>query len=399
MSKVEPEVYMINSGYDGCCYVRLHLPCIYNGYKTDKPSLREDKINTKDVKHFLDRADVVVFHRAEEQTYHDLAKMLKANGKKIVMDNDDTFKIEGFHPLAQFMPDGTPQENLQRRERNLNEFMEMCDLVTTSTETLAEEYREHNDNVVVLPNYIDPDDWDEPMRNEGDKVRIGIVGSVSVEYDYLHIKPLLKKLSERNDVELVLFGLQDKKTRKKNPMVSKVFKAEYAFWDSLNKEQFPWVKRYDYNERLNEAKLDLMLIPRRDNYFNRCKSNVKFLEAAMCEIPVIAQSFDNGPYEELEQYKTGVKIRDNSTIINELETKLEDKKLKSTKKKELKKLIEVEQKKVTDKWEEEVDKLINDKKLRREIGKNAREYTIKNYNIEDHYQKWDNAYSSLFKTI
>ena len=152
-----PNVFMINSGYDGCCYVRIHLPCIHNGYKTDKPSLRGEKIDVKDVKYYLENADVVVFHRAEEQEYHDLAKMLKADGKKIVMDNDDTFKLEDYHPLAQFNPDGTAEENLKRREDNINEFIEMSDLVTTSTEFLAKEYREHNDNVVVLPNYIDPD--------------------------------------------------------------------------------------------------------------------------------------------------------------------------------------------------------------------------------------------------
>jgi len=149
MSKVEPEVYMINSGYDGCCYVRLHLPCIYNGYKTDKPSLREDKINTKDVKHFLDRADVVVFHRAEEQTYHDLAKMLKANGKKIVMDNDDTFRLS-WHPLCQFTPEAV-EVSLKQRAEAIERFIGISDLVTTTTEMLAKEYRERSDNVVILP--------------------------------------------------------------------------------------------------------------------------------------------------------------------------------------------------------------------------------------------------------
>lgn len=108
----------------------------------------------------------MVFHRAEEQEYHDLARLLKADGKKIVMDNDDTFKVETYHPLANFNADGSDVDNLKRRENNLKEFVKMCDLVTTTTKTLAEEYREDNPNVVVLPNYVDPMDWDEPLRNE-----------------------------------------------------------------------------------------------------------------------------------------------------------------------------------------------------------------------------------------
>jgi glycosyltransferase involved in cell wall biosynthesis len=103
-----------------------------------------------------------------------------------------------------------------------------------------------------------------------------------------------------------------------------------------------------------------MIIPRRDNYFNRCKSNIKFLEAAMCEIPVIAQSFDDGPYEEITP-DMGVLIRDNS------------------------------------KWLDEINRLIEDKDLRRSMGRKAREYVLKNYNIADHYQEWNNAYKSLYE--
>jgi glycosyltransferase involved in cell wall biosynthesis len=355
----KPNVFLINSGYDGCNYVRIYLPCVHNGYKTDKPSRSENRIEMDNIKQELVNADVVVFHRAEEQEYHDLAKILKANGKKIVMDNDDTFLLEDFHPLAQFQPDGTPHDNLKRRSDNIDEFMNLCDMVTTTTKTLAGEYRKQNDNVVILPNYVDPDDWDEPLRNEGKKVRIGLVGSVAMEYDYIHLKYVIRKLSERDDVEIVMFGLGDKEHRKNNPVVTKVFKDEYKFWDSIDKEHFPWVKNHLYPETLNEMRLDMMLIPRKDNYFNRCKSNLKFLEAGMCEIPVIAQSFDDGPYEEITE-DTGVLITDNS------------------------------------KWEEEIEKLIQDKELRRAIGKKAKEYVLKNYDINDNAHKWETAYSSLF---
>jgi glycosyltransferase involved in cell wall biosynthesis len=351
---------MINNGYEGCNYVRLHLPCIHNGFRTDRPILSEDKISIQKVREDLQYAEVVVFHRAEEQTYHDLAKMLKADGKKIVMDNDDTFQLEDYHPLAQFTADGKAIDNLKRRSDNLDEFMKLCDMVTTTTKTLADEYKKQNNNVVILPNCIDPDDWDTPIRNESNKVRIGIVGSAALEYDYLHIKPLIKKLSERENVEIVLFGLGDMKHRVKNPKVTKVFHDEYDFWDSIKKEHFPWCKVHLYPETLNEARLDIMIIPRKDNYFNRCKSNVKFLEAAMCEIPVIAQSFENGPYEEITP-DIGVLIKDNS------------------------------------KWEEEIEKLIKDKKLRRQIGKNAKKYVLKNYDINKKAHLWEDAYKSLFK--
>ena len=352
-------VLMITSGYEGCNYVRMYLPGSANGFRMDKPNRFQERTSPQQVQEDLKWAEVVVFHRAEEQTYHNLAKLLKKDGKKVIMDNDDTFKIEELHPLMNFDPEGTFQTNLKRRFDNLNEFLTMSDMVTASTEILAEEYRAFNKNVVVLPNCVDPDHWDEPLRNDTDKVRIGMVGSVAMEYDYLHLKDIIKGLGERDDVELVMFGLGNMKHRQDNPRVTEVFKEEYEFWDTVNMEHFPWVKNHLYPETLNEMRLDMMLIPRRDNYFNRCKSNLKFLEAAMCEIPVIAQSFKNGPYEEITD-DTGILIKDNKD------------------------------------WAKEIETMIKDKELRRLIGSNAKKYVLKNYDIKDHAHKWVDAYKSLF---
>lgn len=352
------KVYGIHSGYSGCCYVRLHIPFSANGFDQDIPSRTAKRKSPELVRQELQQADVVVFHRAEEQAYHDLAKLLKKDGKKIVMDNDDTFEIDDFHPLLQFRPDGTYQENLKRRQDNVNEFVKISDLVTVSTPFLQKEYQKINPNVVVLPNYIKPEDWDDPLRNETSKVRIGIMGSAAMEYDYEHIKPLLRKLSDRDDVRLVLFGLGDLKHRRENPRVTEAFKDDYDFWDSVNVEQFPWVKSSDYQDTLNETRLDLLLIPRRDNYFNRCKSNVKFLEASMYEIPVIAQSFSDGPYEEITP--------DIGRLVKGSD------------------------------WDDTVEELIQDEQLRKTIGKNAKDYVLNNYNIYDHAYKWVDAYNNLF---
>ena len=353
-------VYLIPSSYGGCSYVRMLLPSYHNGFNIDDYSkLMEARKDPSEVKARLMGADVVVFHRPENKYYYNLAKMLKKNGKKIVMDNDDTFKIDDHHPLGTFEPDGT-EVLLKDRDNCVTEFMKLADLVTTTTETLANEYRLTNKNTVVLPNCVDPFDWDEPLRNETDIVRIGIVGSAAFEYDYLHIKDLIRKLDKRKDVQMLMFGLGSKEHRKANKRVTEAFQDDYDFWDTINIEHFPWCPMEEYQTKLNEMKLDIMLIPRRDNYFNTCKSNVKFLEASMCEIPVIAQSFPNAPYEEIKHMKNGILIEDNAD------------------------------------WEEYVDLLIGDKNLRRFIGKNAKEYTLENYNIEDKAHLWADAYEKLY---
>jgi len=180
------KTYMVSNKYTGCCYVRLLLPAFQNGFGSNKVSVGAPIDDISKVRTEIEGADVVVFHRPELKEYYDLAKHLKENGKKIVMDNDDTFILNN-HPLTKFTPDAEEVE-LRKRQEAIDKFMKIADLVTASTEFLANEYRKQHDNVVVLPNCVDPFDWEEPKRNKGDKVRIGMVGSVAYEYDYAHLK-------------------------------------------------------------------------------------------------------------------------------------------------------------------------------------------------------------------
>ena len=84
-------------------------------------------------------------------------------------------------------------------------------------------------------------------------------------------------------------------------------------------------------KQLNELRLDMMIIPRADNYFNRCKSNVKFLETSMLEIPVIAQAFPTGdsPYQQNpEDSKYLILATDYNSWIDNIEKLIADKNLR-----------------------------------------------------------------------
>ena len=356
------KVYYIGNTYMGCYYVRCYLPMMHNGWKGTHYGLAKNKIKDPRLvtQEILD-SDVVVFHRANTNWHHRVGMMAKEAGKKIVFDNDDTYKLDDTHPFFGLDEKGF-EENKERVNNVTNNFILNSDLITCSTEYLAKEYRELNKNVVVLPNYVDPDDWDEPLRNEGDKVRIGIVGSVAYHHDFAEIKDVIKKLHDNPKIQLVLFGLWKGVKRDENKLVDAVLHKEYDFWDSLpNIEHMAWCEMSDYFDTLNELKLDLMLIPRRENGFNKAKSNIKFLEAGMLEIPVVASSFPDAPYEKDIDGTNGVLVK-----------KGED-------------------------WEEKVMDLVNNKEKRREMGKKAREYIIKNYNIADHYQEWETAYQKLYE--
>lgn len=358
------KVYYIGSEFMGCYYVRCFLPMLANGWRGTHAGLTlQSRKDPKVVAQEMLNSDIVVFHRANKPEHHKLGMLARSAGKKIVFDNDDTFQMDSTNIFSKLDERGMP-ENKEKLNNIVYSFICNSDLVTASTPALADEYRDvlkkygHDVPVVVLPNYMNPSDWPKPLRNEGNKVRIGLVGSTAYHEDFQGIKDVLVKLDKDPRIQLVLFGLWKDK-RKSNPLVESVHKDEYAFWDTLeNLEHVEWAEMSDYFRTLNKLRLDIMLIPRKNNHLNRCKSNIKYLEASMLEIPVIAQGFVGGPYEDLEGWN-GVLVRDNS------------------------------------KWEEEIMKLVESCDLRREIGENAHKYVLDNYNIHDHAHKWREAYQTL----
>lgn len=353
---------MIGGGYDSCYYVRLMHPMIYNGWKGDRLSLRTSRVDNETMFNEAIKADVIVFHRPIDRRMLEAAKLLKEFGKVVVMDNDDTYVKDSGVPTQMF---GDLNEKLKKAVDNidviLKEFGSLADLVTVSTEFLKEEYKQVNENVVVLPNCIDPLDWRAPKRNEGNKVRIGIVGSVASNQDYKTIIPLLDELKKRDDVQIVLFALPHKS--KETEWATRMYTPEFNFWDQYNPEWTPFCQIQDYMDTLNNLKLDLMLIPRHDNYFNRAKSNIKFLESSMCAVPVIAQGFpDNqSPYQ--------VDKEDTEHMIIATDSK---------------------------DWITKTIDLVDNKEKREELGQRARAYIINKYNIKANAHKWKEAYQKIW---
>ena len=346
------KVYYISNTFDGCWYVRNYLPMYHNGWDGDKLSIYGKRIVGDQMVKGAMNADVVVFQRPNDRERLEAAKVLQKAGKKIVFDNDDTYKLNSGVPTQMTTIYG--KEKLTEMNDTLMEFIKIADLVTTTTETLRQEYNAYNKNVVVLPNMVDPDDFPVKKVNHTDKVRVGLVGSVVSNEEYEALKTNLDRLLKSPDVQVVIFGMPPK--TEETFLTQRIYKKEYDFWLSKNIEWQPFVPFQDYFETLNNLTLDLMLIPRQNSYFNQAKSNIKFLEAAMLEIPVIASSFPNGPYEELDG-KIGIKTKDFKEV-----------------------------------WE-----VINKPYDLRWMGKAAKNYALKNYNIHNNYHLWETAYLTMWK--
>lgn len=356
------KVYFVNSGNEGCFNVRCLLPLVANGWDGDRVSLTQYIKTPENKARAAKDADIVVFHRPETNVKVELALHLKSIGKKIVFDNDDTYKDHTAVKLNDYFDKERTQKGLAMVNKAADAFAVEADLVTCTTDWLADEYRKLNPNVVVLPNCVDPFYFDEPLKNETDVVRIGVTGSIGSSTDLDVVAPIIKHYENDPRVKIVFFSLPP--NRKGNPVVEKIYRDEYAFLDSVNVEWHPTVNADVYYDKLNSLKLDMMIIPRADNYFNRAKSNLKFIEAAMFEIPVIAQGFADGksPYQvNPDDQKYLTLIMDNKD------------------------------------WIPAMEELITNKQLRLDMGKKAHEYVLENYDIAKKAHLWEEAYKTIMK--
>lgn len=343
----------------GSYIVRCLLPLQANGWDGDTTSMTWGARTPENKSRAAQASDIVVFHRAAEPKKLELARLLKLQGKKIVYDSDDTWKDTKGVRLSDYIN----EERLKRGSEALNKYVDAtiieADLVTTSTEFLAAEYRQLNPNVVVLPNCIDPFYFEEPLRNEGEKIRIGVTGSVAATDDLKVLAPIIEHYEHDPRVTIVFFSLPANRYDK---LVNAVYDKEYEFLDSVNVEWHPYVDADLYYDKLNSLRLDMMIIPRADNYFNRCKSNLKFLEASMFKIPVIAQSFPDGK----SPYEVDPEDAENLMLAKD-----------------------------TQSWFDMIELLIRFKETRLKLGSKAYEYVKGKYDINLRGHLWREAYEKL----
>jgi len=346
------KIFYIPGDYPFCYYYRGYLPGVYDNQFVVSDFFKPDM----DVSGFpyvqrANEADIIVFQRPTSKPSLNLARLLKLKGKKIVMDNDDTYS--GI-PLARLGSEKRV-EIAKELNQNLVDFAKFADGITVSTQYLADEYRVVNPNVVVLKNTIDPLDEQPCKENTTGKFRIGLIGSVTSNDDYIHIKDQLKRLDDRGDCTIVIQGVKFA-----NGSIMPSMQEDYDFWNSLkNVEWHPVCFVTEYMSNLASLALDLAIIPRKEHYFNRCKSNLKFLEMSLLKIPVISQDFEGSPYEQDRVFHT--MILDNTT------------------------------------WYDKIIDVKDNYPHYKDLAGKAHDYVLENYNVTNYAKHWTETIINLVK--
>jgi len=264
-------------------------------------------------------------------------------GAKVVYDADDIIIGVGGKDRKTLM------DLDEKQTKQTIDTIGKCDLVTVTTEVLAEHYRQFNDNVIVLPNYMDYLWWGKPLesRSRG-YLRLGWAGSLSHREDLMMIAPVIEKICKDYDfVKFVYCGAGGKKGIYGEEIFNSIPSNQREYVTGVPLEYWPIKSK--------TLGLDIAIAPLLDDEFNSCKSSIKYYEYAANGVP--------GVYSDTVVYHDAIKHGETGYLA-----------------------------KTKGDWEKYLIELIMDEKKRQEIAVNAYKHVFENYNLDDHYEKWVKAY-------
>ncbi len=250
-------------------------------------------------------ADIMVGQRFDRPEVLGAWRRLRARHKLVYEIDDDVFHVDpvNFGAWRNFQ--------MEDKRESVRHCAQVADLVTVTTEPLAEIMREFNPNVAVLNNALPA--WVlEMTRTRKDALTVGWAGGCSHGRDITEISTVLRRFLERDrkDVHLHLVGTDYRG-------VVTYDRARYSKWE---------IDPRKYFENLD---FDIGLAPLSDNIFNACKSHVKALEYAAMGIPVIAT--DLPPYRSfVVDGVTGFLVRNPKQFRDRLNTLAGDEALRES---------------------------------------------------------------------
>ena len=338
--------------------------------------------------------DIIHFHKGlapDLEAFHKALAFCKENNITTIMDVDDYWEVGQFHPLYQL-------NKMNNSAKIVSDNLRRVDYVTTTTELFAQRLRKYNPNVKVFVNALDPELMKSMKVNKkSDKIRIGFIMGSSHEHDMELVRGMANRLPKDilDKVQFTLCGYDLRGTMtEKHPdgrLVTRPIRPTESVWFTFERNvtdeyrivspqykdfllkfmpdvQYPgvenepykrcWTKPvqgFKYMEHYNE--LDVLLVPLQDNDFNSCKSELKFVEAGMMNVAVVASNF--GPYTigSTNFFEKGGVINENGNCVL------------------------IDNKKSHKDWSKTVEKLVKNPEYIDKLKENMHKHILENYDI------------------
>ena len=211
-----------------------------------------------------------------------LCHLAKDYGKPIFFDIDDLV-FDTLYTDQLSYTKGLPhheKENYDANVRNYGYMLENCDGAITSTNQLKKELKKYQSKVLLNRNLASDElisissQFLKDYSHVSDVVKIGYFsGSISHNENFELIKPAIKQLLKKySNVQLHIVGILDIPKDMK-PFENQIVTHDYVDWDKLP---------------VLISEVDINLAPLVDSIFNRAKSEIKWIEAALVKVPTVA---------------------------------------------------------------------------------------------------------------
>ena len=211
-----------------------------------------------------------------------LCHLAKEYGKPVFFDIDDLVFDTVYTDQLSYTQglNSVEKGNYDAGVRNYGYMLENCDGAITSTSQLQEELYKYQSKVLLNRNLASDDliaissQYIKDYSQTSDIVKIGYFsGSISHNENFELIKPAIKQLlTKYSNVQLHIVGILDIPQDMK-PFENQIVTHDYVDWDKL-----PALI----------SEVDINLAPLVDSIFNRAKSEIKWIEAALVKVPTVA---------------------------------------------------------------------------------------------------------------
>ncbi len=237
----------------------------------------------------LHGCDVVHVYRGSEdpQVLKSLDE-LRRRGIAITWDDDDDIRLvpsdaPGYKALYTGL-------NIQRRIRQQIAMTSKADLVTTTSQPLADLFAKHFDGPTqVIESYLDDSQYARDGRGH-DGITIGWVASLEhlADVRMLDVTSMLANVMQRDpNVRVTTVGVK--------------LDLDPDRYTHVRRVQFPELSKF-------LAQLDIAIAPVADHPMSYARSNIKVKEYAGAGVPWVASA--RGPYTDLGTKQGGITVAD-----------------------------------------------------------------------------------------
>ena len=296
-----------------------------------------------DLEAFLKQYDLIHIHKQLDKQCK-IIDMIKFLGIPVILDIDDHIKLGNDHPMS-------ITAKKERWHEPIINHLKKADYVTTTTPIFADVIKQHNKNVKVFPNAINPEEKQYAVAKNPrtDKLRVGIICGSSHLKDLELLSGIATQVN-KDKVQFVLCGFDTRGTRtiyKDNgevetrpiyPQESVWCDYEKIFTDnyrtiSLEHKDFlmkymagvddPFTNepyRRMWTRHINDyathyQNVDVLIAPLKENDFNKVKSELKEIECGFTHTAFIGQNFGAYTINLVPMIEKGGKINEEGTAL------------------------------------------------------------------------------------